>query len=65
MRYIIERFVCFDYGFGYITLMENNKPKIFANTKEAFDWLVENDKDFVNLSIIEVAKLYEIKPYTF
>lgn len=43
--------------------MEQNNPKTFISYKSAFDWLVKNDKDFVNLPLMEVAKIYNIKPY--
>ena len=40
-----------------------DKPKTFVSYDSAFQWLIDNDKDFVNLPIIEVAKIYDIKPY--
>ena len=40
-----------------------DKPKTFISHKSASQWLMNNDKDFANLSLMEVAKIYEIKPY--
>ena len=40
-----------------------DKPKTFVSYDSALQWLIDNDEDFVNLPIIEVAKIYDIKPY--
>ena len=63
IRYIVQKNINNDYCYGYVTLMEQNNPKTFISYKSAFDWLVKNDKDFVNLPLMEVARIYNIKPY--
>ena len=64
IRYIIQKHINADYCHGYITIMETqDKPKTFISHKSASQWLMNNDKDFANLSLMEVAKIYEIKPY--
>ena len=64
IRYIIQKHINADYCYGYITIMESqDKPKTFVSYDSALQWLIDNDEDFVNLPIIEVVKIYDIKPY--
>ena len=42
---------------------EKNRPRTFASEQEAFDWLLENDKDFANIPKEDIPKVYNIKPY--
>ena len=63
IRYIIEKFISYDYGHGYETIAENGVIKTFCSPKSAMNWLIENDKDFMTLPILEASKIYNIKPY--
>lgn len=64
IRYIIQKHINADYCHGYITIMETqDKPKTFTSHESAFQWLMNYDKDFANLPLVEVAKIYDIKPY--
>lgn len=63
IRYIIEKFINYDYGHGYETISEKGRVKTFSSIKSAFEWLIYNDKDCATLSKEEIAKLYNIKPY--
>lgn len=40
-----------------------DKPKTFTSFESALQWLMDYDKDFANLPMIEIAKIYNIKPY--
>lgn len=64
IRYIIQKHINADYCHGYITIMEAlDKPKTFTSFESALQWLMDYDKDFANLPMIEIAKIYNIKPY--
>ena len=64
IRYIIQKYINEDYCHGYITIMETqDKPKTFISHESAFQWLIDNDKDFANLPLMEAAKIYDIKPH--
>lgn len=58
VRYIVEKIICDNYAHGYMTLMEDNKPKTFISKKAANDYLTS-----LKISAKEIAEVYNIKPY--
>lgn len=47
IRYIIEKFINNEhgYGHGYSVLMDGNRPRTFISNKAAFNWLIENNPE--------------------